>query len=126
MLPARFLGCLCATTGLISADALISSAWAQAKMSFEIYGFAQADASIDTNRMDPAWDDAFRPSKIPSEPRHFGGDGGSEPESGCTHGGDTPRQSGRRIEHGSDGIGHHQRGHRDPGLLQILPETLRE
>lgn len=77
MLPARFLGCVFATTGLIFADALISSAWAQAKMSFEIYGFAQADASIDTNRMDPQWDDAFRPSKIPTEPGTFGGDGQS-------------------------------------------------
>ena len=77
MLPARLLGCLCATTTIIAADALTSSAWAQAKMSFEIYGFAQADASIDTNRMDPAWDDAFRPSKIPTEPGTFGGDGQS-------------------------------------------------
>jgi hypothetical protein len=77
MLLARFLGCVCATTGLLIADALTSSVWAQAKMSFEIYGFAQADASIDTNRMDPAWDDAFRPSKIPTEPGTFGGDGQS-------------------------------------------------
>jgi hypothetical protein len=77
MLQARFWGCVCATTGIFTADALISSAWAQAKMSFEIYGFAQADASIDTNRMDPAWDDAFRPSKIPTEPGTFGGDGQS-------------------------------------------------
>jgi len=27
--------------------------------------------------MDPAWDDAFRPSKIPTEPGTFGGDGQS-------------------------------------------------
>lgn len=75
MLPVRTLGCLCATTGLFAADALTSIAWAQAK--FEIYGFAQADASIDTNRMDPAWDDAFRPSKIPTVTGTFGSDGQS-------------------------------------------------
>ncbi|MDH4104925.1 MAG: DcaP family trimeric outer membrane transporter, partial [Gammaproteobacteria bacterium] len=33
--------------------------------SFEIYGFAQADYIQDIGgRLDPAWDDAFRPSKI--------------------------------------------------------------
>ncbi|HEX5649722.1 MAG TPA: DcaP family trimeric outer membrane transporter [Steroidobacteraceae bacterium] len=33
--------------------------------SFEIYGFAQADFIMDVGgRLDPAWDDAFRPSKI--------------------------------------------------------------
>ena len=31
---------------------------------FEIYGFAQADAIYDFGRMNPDWDDAFRPSKI--------------------------------------------------------------
>jgi hypothetical protein len=77
MRPAKVLGCLCAVTGVAAADAIHSVAWAQGKMSFEIYGFAQADASIDTNRMDPAWDDAFRPSKIPTEPGTFGGDGQS-------------------------------------------------
>ena len=33
--------------------------------SFEIYGFAQADYIQDiSGRLDPDWDDAFRPSKI--------------------------------------------------------------
>ena len=32
--------------------------------SFEIYGFAEADAIQDTKRVDPNWSDAFRPSKI--------------------------------------------------------------
>jgi len=77
MSVSRTFGCLCATAGIIVADGVYSVAWAQAKMSFEIYGFAQADASIDTKRMDPAWDDAFRPSKIPTEPGTFGGDGQS-------------------------------------------------
>src|SRR5262245_54644784 len=77
MFNPRVLGCLCATTGLIVADGLTSVAWAQAKTSFEIYGFAQADASYDTNRMDPQWDDAFRPSKIPTVEGTFGSDGQS-------------------------------------------------
>jgi len=36
----------------------------ETKASFEIYGFAQADAIYDFGRMNPDWDDAFRPSKI--------------------------------------------------------------
>jgi len=32
--------------------------------SFEIYGFAEVDAIADSARVDPAWQDAFRPSKI--------------------------------------------------------------
>ncbi len=31
---------------------------------FEIYGFAEADAIEDSKRVDPNWNDAFRPSKI--------------------------------------------------------------
>ena len=77
MHPTHVLGCICMTTGLLVADAATSVACAQGTMSFEIHGFAQVDASIDTRRMDPAWDDAFRPSKIPTEPGAFGGDGQS-------------------------------------------------
>jgi len=45
--------------------------------SFEIYGFAQADFIQDlTGRLDPNWDDAFRPSKIGMD-EQFGGDGQS-------------------------------------------------
>jgi hypothetical protein len=45
--------------------------------SFEIYGFAQADLIQDlTGRLDPNWDDAFRPSKIGMD-EQFGGDGQS-------------------------------------------------
>jgi hypothetical protein len=40
---------------------------------FEIYGFAQADFIHDFQRLDPAWDDALRPSKI-SIDGQFGGD----------------------------------------------------
>ena len=45
---ARVSGCLCAAVGNAAADEISSVAWEQAKMSFEICGFAQADASIDT------------------------------------------------------------------------------
>jgi hypothetical protein len=58
--------------GLLSAAvsaALLAGAPAiaadDAGRSFEIYGFAQADYIQDiTGRLDPSWDDAFRPSKI--------------------------------------------------------------
>ena len=47
---------------------LLASAPAMAEesgRSFEIYGFAQADYIQDFGgRLDPDWDDAFRPSKI--------------------------------------------------------------
>ncbi|GAA0646522.1 DcaP family trimeric outer membrane transporter [Brevundimonas lenta] len=42
---------------------------------FEIYGFGQVDFIYDFNRVDPAWEDAFRPSKIPTENDAFGSDG---------------------------------------------------
>jgi hypothetical protein len=45
--------------------------------SLEIYGFIMADAIHDFQRMDPDWDDAFRPSKIPTTEGEFGGDGQS-------------------------------------------------
>ena len=45
--------------------------------SFEIYGFAQADFIQDLDgRLDPSWDDAFRPSKIGID-EQFGSDGQS-------------------------------------------------
>jgi hypothetical protein len=43
---------------MISAPALAD------ERSFQIYGFAQGDYIQDTKRVDPAWEDAFRPSKI--------------------------------------------------------------
>jgi hypothetical protein len=45
------------------------------KRYFEIYGFAMADAIYDFNRVDPAWDDTLRPSKIPTIEGTFGDDG---------------------------------------------------
>lgn len=43
--------------------------------SFEIYGFAQADYIQDFNRVNPAWDDTLRPSRIPTTEGLYGGDG---------------------------------------------------
>lgn len=42
---------------------------------WDIYGFGQVDVIYDTNQMDPAWDDAFRPSKIPTDPNLYGTEG---------------------------------------------------
>jgi hypothetical protein len=44
---------------------------------FEVYGFAQVDYIQDFNRVDPAWEAAFRPSKIPTTDGQFGEDGQS-------------------------------------------------
>ena len=71
------------STGLLSAaisTALLASAPAVAEdsgRSFELYGFAQADFIQDFDgRLDPNWDDAFRPSKIGID-EQFGSDGQS-------------------------------------------------
>jgi hypothetical protein len=47
------------------------------KGSFEVYGFAQADAIQDFKRVDPDWQDTLRPSKIPTQQGQFGEDGGT-------------------------------------------------
>src|SRR5215472_3603451 len=44
---------------------------------FEIYGFAMADWIQDTKRVDPNWQDAFRPSKIAAPEGEFGTNGQS-------------------------------------------------
>lgn len=44
---------------------------------FEVYGFAQVDYIQDFNRVDPAWEAAMRPSKIPTTDGQFGEDGQS-------------------------------------------------
>jgi DcaP outer membrane protein len=41
----------------------------------EVYGFVQADYIQDFNRVDPAWNDTLRPSKIPTTDGTFGEDG---------------------------------------------------
>jgi hypothetical protein len=41
----------------------------------EVYGFVQADYIQDFNRVDPAWQDTLRPSKIPTTEGLYGADG---------------------------------------------------
>jgi hypothetical protein len=50
---------------------------AHAAPAFTIYGFVQLDYIYDVHRMDPAWEDAFRPSKIPTTEGLFGSNGQS-------------------------------------------------
>src|SRR5262250_1298409 len=51
---------------------------ADEQRSFEIYGFAQLDWIQDSKRVDPAWMDAFRPSKIATPEGEFGTNGQSD------------------------------------------------
>ena len=51
-------------TGPMNAAARADSA--DKKYTFDIYGFAQADFIYDGDRVDPAWEDTLRPSKIPT------------------------------------------------------------
>jgi hypothetical protein len=44
---------------------------------FEVYGFAQVDYIQDFNRVNPAWEDTLRPSKIPTLTGAFGSNGQS-------------------------------------------------
>src|SRR6478735_12481893 len=52
-------------------------AQAQSRGQLQIYGFVQGDYTYDGNRVDPAWDDALRPTKIPTTPGTFGSNGQS-------------------------------------------------
>src|SRR5262249_16305036 len=53
-----------------------SSARAQSDVPHvEVYGFVQADYIQDFDRVDPAWNDTLRPSKIPTVDGLFGEDG---------------------------------------------------
>jgi len=62
---------------LLCAAASTTAQAADGERSFDIYGFAQADFIQDlAGRLDPDWDDAFRPSKIGIDGQ-FGGDGQS-------------------------------------------------
>jgi hypothetical protein len=52
------------------------AAYAQdAEKKFEVYGFLQTDYVQDFKRVNPAWDDTMRPSKIPTQEGQFGSDG---------------------------------------------------
>ena len=66
------------TVLLLAAGLLPGAAQADGESkSFDIYGFAQADAIYDFQRMDPDWDDAFRPSKIAAPEGEYGSNGQS-------------------------------------------------
>jgi hypothetical protein len=58
-----FAACAALMAGALQVPAITQAE--DAGKSFEIYGFAEADFITDIGgRLDPAWDDAFRPSKI--------------------------------------------------------------
>jgi hypothetical protein len=65
-------GCIVA---FLATTATIQAAHANGKYVFDIYGFAQADFIGDSSRLDPLWEDAFRPSKIAVPRGQFGSDG---------------------------------------------------
>jgi len=67
---------LLAMTGMLGASAW-QVAWAEDTRNFEIYGFAMADWIQDTKRVDPSWQDAFRPSRIAAPEGEFGTNGQS-------------------------------------------------
>ena len=50
---------------------------AHAKPSFTLYGAVQLDYMYDVHRVDPLWEDAMRPSKIPTTEGLFGSNGQS-------------------------------------------------
>lgn len=65
--------------GLLAGVSLLGlcagAARAQDAPSLEIYGFAQVDYTQDFNRVNPDWEDALRPSRIPTADGQFGDDG---------------------------------------------------
>ena len=69
----RFSGWLRATTGAFAIAFIPTTAYAAG--TFNIYGFVQTDLIVDSERVDPAWEDAFRPSKIATVKGQFGSDG---------------------------------------------------
>ncbi len=67
----------CVLSAAVLALGVPLQARADSKGEFTVYGFAQADYIYDGNRVDPAWDDALRPTKIPTDPGTFGSNGQS-------------------------------------------------
>jgi hypothetical protein len=65
-----------AIAALVLAGPGVTTALAQSDVPHvEVYGFVQADYIQDFNRVDPAWEDTLRPSKIPTADGQFGADG---------------------------------------------------
>ena len=73
----RRLNTMCTVASLVAASLSSTSARAQDSNWIELYGFAMADGIYDTHRVDPAWEDAFRPSKIATGNTDFGSNGQS-------------------------------------------------
>jgi hypothetical protein len=48
---------------------------AEPEKSFDVYGFAQVDYIQDFKRVDPAWEDTLRPTRIPTTEGQFGSNG---------------------------------------------------
>ena len=70
------LGAFVAVAAILLAGPGLTAALAQdATPHVEVYGFVQADYTQDFKRVDPAWNDALRPSKIPTTDGQFGEDG---------------------------------------------------
>jgi hypothetical protein len=63
------------SVALLSAGAAAAAQAADSERTFDIYGFAQADAIYDFGRLNPDWRDAFRPSKIANPEGEYGSDG---------------------------------------------------
>ncbi|MBL8201586.1 MAG: porin [Chromatiales bacterium] len=61
--------------GIALAGAQAPAFAAEDAKSFEVYGFAMLDYIQDFNRVNPDWEDALRPSRIPTDDEQFGGDG---------------------------------------------------
>jgi hypothetical protein len=64
--------------GTTAAGCLLCSVFARAAESgpsFDVYGFGESDYIQDFRRVDPAWEDTLRPSKIPTTAGEFGTDG---------------------------------------------------
>ena len=47
----------------------------ESKSSLDLYGFVMTDTGYDFGQTDPNWFDVMRPTKLPSFPNQFGGDG---------------------------------------------------
>jgi DcaP outer membrane protein len=69
---------LLASLALIGASASQTAYSQDQGRSFEIYGFAMLDWIEDSKRVDPSWEDAFRPSKIATPEGEFGSNGQSD------------------------------------------------
>jgi len=73
----RLSKCRAAALAVIGLSATLTARAADQGNYFEIYGFAMADWIQDSKRVDPTWQDAFRPSRIATPEGQFGSNGQS-------------------------------------------------